>query len=196
MTTPPATGPTRAALLTMRPKHLGEMLRGGHHVAPEALDDTRYRGISLGLPAWIEKLAWKTFVKTFRRDGEVLRGWNVRLEQTGLDGDVVYQRLKNGAPKTFGHYHVVHPGPRPVGSHPGLLIHYGLGGNSRLDPAGPMRDPLVALDAGSVDRLLGWSYMDLLGFTIGTPSYFLLERLGPLDHDVAPPRVVSGLLPG
>ncbi len=185
------TGPALDELLPMRPRALAEVLRRGHPIAPEALDDTRYRGISLGLPGWIEKLAWKTFVKTFRRSGDVLRGWNVRLEQTGLDGEVVYQRLKNGAPKTFGHYHVVEPGPDPVGAHQGLLIHYGLGGNPLFDPSRLMRDPLVALEPGSVDRLLGWSYVDL-GFSVGTPSYFLLERLGPLDHEATPARGVKG----
>lgn len=186
MTQHRGSGPSRAALLTMRSKHLGEMLRAGHRVAAHALDDSRYRGISLGLPAWIERIAPKTFVKTFRRSGDVLRGWNVRLEQTGIDGDVVYQRYSNGDPRTFGHYHVVDPGPKPVGSHPGLLLHYGLGGNARRDPAGRLREPLVALEPGSVDRLLGWSYIDL-GFLVGTPSYSLLERLGPLDHDATPP---------
>jgi hypothetical protein len=181
------TGPPLSQLLAMRPRELAVALRSGHPIAPEALDDTRYRGISLGLPAWIEKLAWKTFVKTFKRSGDVLRGWNVRLEQTGLDGEVVYQQLKNGEPKTFGHYHVVDAGPNPVGAHRGLLIHYGLGGNPIFDPSGLMRDPLVALEPDSVDRLLGWSYVDLR-FSVGTPSYFMLERLGPLDHDATPPR--------
>ena len=45
------------------------------------------RGTSLGLPALVEKLTWKTFQKTFYRDPRTgrLLGWNVRLEQDGLD---------------------------------------------------------------------------------------------------------------
>jgi hypothetical protein len=75
----------------------------------------------------------------------------------------------------------------PAGADQGLLIHYGLGGNGRLDGIGLLRDPIVALIPGSVERLLGWSYLDL-GFALPTPSYFLLERLGPLDHEATPPR--------
>ena len=52
---------------------------------------------------------------------------------------------------------------------------------------GFLRDPMVALAPGSTERLLGWSYLDL-GFALPTPSYFLLERIGPLDHRVVPRR--------
>lgn len=134
-------------------------LDGGHPIAPHALDDTRYRGISLGLPAWIDRLAWKTFEKTFHRDGDALRGWNVRLEQTGVDGPVV-PLLKRGVPHTFGHYDVVQ-GDRWVELRYGAMV-----------------DPLVALAPGQTDWLLGRS--DLLG--VPTPSYFLLQRIGPLEH--------------
>lgn len=183
----PSVGPTRAALLAMKPKELGAALRAGHPIDPSALDDTVYRGISLGLPAWVDKLAWKTFVKTFCRDGDVLRGWNVRLEQTGLDGELVYQRTRDGAPKSFGHFRVIDAGEAPHGAHRGLLIDYGQGGNALFDPIRFLRDPVVALEPGSVDRLLGWSWLDL-GVALSTPSYFLLERQIPLDHRAEPPR--------
>ena len=179
--------PTRDVLLAMGPRALAEVLRAGHPIDTAALDDSVYRGISLGIPAWVEALAWKTFVKTFHRDGDVLRGWNVRLDQTGLDGEVTYQRTRAGAPKSFGHFEVVPAGPEPHGDHAGPLIHYGRGRNARLDPIGRLRDPIVALEPGSVDRLLGWSWIDL-GLPIWTPSYFLLERIGALDHRAAPPR--------
>jgi hypothetical protein len=140
-------------------QQLRARLEAGHPIAPNALDDTRYRGISLGLPAWIDRLAWKTFEKTFHRDGDALRGWNVRLEQTGVDGPVV-PLLKRGEPHTFGHYRVVQ-GAR------WMELRYGA-----------MVDPLVALETGETDWLLGRS--DLLG--VPTPSYFLLQRIGPLEH--------------
>ena len=39
-----------------------------------------------------------------------------------------------------------------------------------------------ALEPGNADRLLGWSYVELGPLRIRTPSYFLLEREGPIAH--------------
>lgn len=161
--------------LGMSGAQLGQALAEGHPIEPTELDDSRYRGISLGLPAFIEALTWKTFEKTFHRDPQSgqLRGWNVRLEQTGWD-DPPVPKQKGGQPWTFGHYDVrptVHPG-QP------LMLDYGSRRNFLLDPTRLVRDPLVALDEGSATWLLGRS--DLAG-GLRTPSYFLLERVGPLE---------------
>lgn len=172
----------RDALLAASNKELAARLRAGHPIDPAALDDTAWRGISLGLPAFVERLSWKTFRKTFHRDPttRALRGWNVRMEQHGLDGPDI-PRLKNGAPLEFGHYVVEsaadHPMPRDL--HHALLIHYGLGANPWLDPTRLLRDPLVALEPGRTDRLLGCTYVHF-GALIPTPSYFLLEAPIPL----------------
>jgi hypothetical protein len=173
---------TRQDIVSLRRRDLAAALREGHDIAPEALDDSAYRGISLGLPRWAEKLSWKTFQKTFHRDPATgsLRGWNVRVEQRGLDAPSV-ALVRAGAPFTFGPY-VVHelPARRPPGLRHGLLIDYTpcRGLMSRL------RDPLVALNPGSVELLLGWSYLDLGLFLAPTPSYFLLEREAALQHVV------------
>jgi len=178
-------------ILHLRRPALRELLRQGHAIDATALDDTEYRGIALGLPRIVELLTWKTFQKVFHRDPQsgVLRGWNVRLEQRGIDAASV-PRYRAGEPVTFGHYQVVNlPAagvPWPCGA--GLLIHYGLGGNRALDPIGRMRDPLVALHPGSVELLLGWSYVDLGIANVPTPSFFLLQRERPLSHVAFPPR--------
>jgi len=189
MSKPPTvtSSPSVAALRSLRPRQLRELLRAGHPIALGDLHDSMYRGVSLGIPHWVESLAWTTFMKTFQADQSrgVLRGWNVRLEQTGLDGPVRPLRDRGGDLKTFGHYEVV--SPRDPVDGPGLLIDYGQGRNGWGDPAGLLRDPIVALRPGGRDRLLGWTYVRL-GAAIPTPSFFLLERLGALDHDVAPPR--------
>ncbi len=176
------------ALLALGGAGLRAALEGGHPVAPEALDDSRYLGVSLGLPGFVDALLWKTFMKTFRRDpaSGALRGWNVRLEQTGWEGPPV-PKIRRGRPVTFGHYAVV-PAPQGTPRTPSgaLLLDYGAGGNPALDPAGLLRDPVVALEAGGVDLLLGWTYAALGPLAVPTPSYFLLSRVGPLDHDAAP----------
>ncbi len=181
--------PTAAELHAMTRKELMQVLRAGHPVDPAALDDTEYRGTSLGLGRLLERLTWKKFRKTFHRDPRTghLRGWNVRLVQDGLDAPDT-PRTRRDVPVTFGHYRVVPPeGHRLPFPTPGLLIHYGLGGNARLDPLNRGRDPLVAVTPGDPTLLLGWTYLDW-GFTVGTPSFFTLEHAGPLTRVVAPPR--------
>jgi len=158
-----------ADLLDLPLKELARLLREGHPVDPTALDDRQYRGTSLGLPRWVERLTWKTFVKTFHRDPATgaLRGWNVRLEQDGLDAPVRPKTNRAGDPRTFGHYVVVDdPDPGP-----GLLIKYTLS---------PLRDPLVALNPGDPALLLGMTYVHL-GLKISTLSYFSLQLDGPLE---------------
>lgn len=177
-------------LLALDRQGLGRALAAGHDIDPRALDDMEYRGVSLGLPGFVERLTWKTFQKVFHRDPETsrLRGWNVRIEQRGLDAPSVPLE-KNGRPVTFGHYEVVGaPGAAsPIRCDHGLLIDYGRGGNGRLDPTSRLRDPIVAVNAGSAALLLGWTYVDLGVKTVGTPSFFALTRERPLTHRVSPP---------
>lgn len=182
---------TAAELLDADRRTLRELLAHGHPVDPDAIAGWEYRGVSLGLPAWVDRLAWKTFVKAFHRDpgAAAVRGWNVRLEQTGIDGPVRALE-RGGRPFTFGHFRVVDPAGYdvPHGADRGLLLDYGLGGNPALDPTSRLRDPVVALEAGSVELLLGWSYLDLGVARVGTPSFFTLERHARVTEPAPPPR--------
>jgi hypothetical protein len=171
--------------LRLSRSELAAMLTRGHPIDPNALDDTEYRGVSLGLPAPIVALSWLTFVKTFHRDPITrrLRGWNVRVEQTGIDGPVIPMRT-GGRPTCFGHYEVgdARGCGAPIPCEQGLLIDYGRGSHGRFDPMRRARDPIVALEAGSTERLLGWTYLAIGSRRVGTPSFFLLERRGALTH--------------
>jgi hypothetical protein len=173
--------------LSLSRNELRRMLEGGHPIDPHALDDSQYRGVSLGLPSPMVKLTWLTFRKTFHRDKNTgaLRGWNVRMEQTGLDGERKPMLDRSGMPRCFGFYGVRRASEYanlPIAAQHGLMIDYSLGQeNARLDPVRRGRDPLVALEKGSVERLLGWTYLDLGAVRVGTPSYFLLERDGVLS---------------
>jgi hypothetical protein len=160
---------TRAQLLAASRDELRALLERGHPIDLARLDDTVYRGISLGLPAWVERLSWKKFAKAFHRDPatSALRGWNVRIEQDGLDRPW-RARTRRGRTWTFGHFAVVRDGERTV-------LDYGV-----------IRDPLVALEAASVELLLGRSDLVVGPMRVATPSYFVLEREGPLaPADVA-----------
>jgi hypothetical protein len=181
----------RETIIGASRQELLELLKGGFAIDPEALADTRYFGISLGLPAWIDKVAWKTFRKVFHRDpGDgALRGWNVKLQQEGLDLPGT-PKLRKGAMKSFGHYKV-----RPLEGYPtkdglerGLMLDYGLGRNRRFRPSNLVRDPLVALVDGDTTFLLGRSYLKLGRGLRPTRSYFLLEREGELQDVINPPR--------
>ena len=172
-----------------------DLLESGDPIPDGVLDDTEYRGVSLGLPRPIEKLTWKKFRKAFHRDPVTgrLRGWNVRLEQNALD-EPDRPKQRRGGPHTFGHfevrdvagYELPQLGGRPVRVGPGRMLDYGLGGNGRLDPIRALRDPVVALDGGEARYLLGWSYLDLGRRQVGTPSFFTLELAGPLTHVASP----------
>lgn len=178
---------TDEQLLRATGAELADALARGRRVEPASLAGSVFHGTSLGLPAWIERLTWKTFAKVFVREPDgVVRGWNVRLEQG--TPPTWQPRRRHGAPVTFGHFEVVDDGDR-------LVLDYGRGGNRAGDPIAALRDPLVALDDGG-DRLLGRSLVALAGRTLPTPSYFVLVRAGSVEHVARPPRARTAHVTG
>ncbi len=162
-------------LLPLAPAALQAAMDRGARVPADALAGAWYRGTSLGLWSWVERLSWKTFAKVFHRDGGALRGWNVRLHQDGL-GAPPRPRTRAGRPIVFGHYAVVEDPD-------GVVLDYGRGANPRLDPTRMVRDPLVALDPdGAV--LLGRTWLVVGARRLPTPSFFLLERAGAIPGEV------------
>ena len=181
----------RDDLLQMNRGELRATLRAGHPINADDLADREFKGVSLGLPGIVEQLTWKKFTKVFHRDDGrgVLRGWNVRIVQDGLDASWK-PMTRRGKPRTFGHFRVRQAGEQkvPDGCSRGLLLDYGAGLNPAFDPISALRDPLVAVNDGSSDLLLGWSYLAVAGTHVPTPSYFSLERGERLTHRVDPPR--------
>jgi hypothetical protein len=187
-------------MLSANQKELYQALLNGYAINPAELADYQYRGISLGLPAWVDRLAWKTFRKVFHGDPELglLRGWNVRLEQTGIEGPSV-PMVRKGSLRSFGHY-IVRPLsdyrlPDPLQE--GLMLDYGAGLNRRFRPSNCIRDPIVSLEPNNSALLLGRSYLQLGHQLKATRSYFLLVREGSLEDPIKPPRLpVQTLLKG
>lgn len=175
---------TLESVAALPAKRLPSLLRAGHAIDARALDQRVYRGVSLGLPRWAEALTWKTFAKTFYRPDPhgALYGWNIRVEQQGLDGPLVAKQ-RRGKPFCFGYYGVTTTeGYKvPAGLEHGLLIQYRMGPNGWYDPLRFVRDPLVALHPDDPSLLLGWSYVHL-GGALWTPSYFVLQDEGPIDY--------------
>lgn len=169
-------------LLGLSRAELEARLRDGHPVPPEALAGRRYDGVSIGMPAILERLTWKTFRKAFCRDPDGrIRGWNVRMRQDGLEPPWRPQ-LRGGQPRTFGHFEVV------VDDDGHALLDYRLGRNRRLDPTSRILDPLVALEPGDMSLLFGRTLVAVGGRRLPTPAYFALLRPVDLDEIVQPAR--------
>jgi hypothetical protein len=173
------------SLRTASTRVLREHIVNGHPVDPKAIEGFAYRGTSLGLPAFVAKLAWKTFQKTFYRDERTgrLLGWNVRLHQDGIDARS-RPIVKDGRPVCEWHYEVIEARgvPMPEGFDRGLIIDYSRVENRPWDTVKWMKDPLVALSPGNYDELLGVSYAVAFGKCVETPTYFTLERDHPLEY--------------
>lgn len=176
----------RDDLLSLDRPALARVMEAGHAIDPDSLAGWEYKGIAVG-SALIEKIAWKTFRKTFHRDtvSGVLRGWNYRVEQDGVDGAYPIKQ-KGGKDFSWGFYRVVDgKGHKmPWKADHGLVIDYGFGENG-LSPQSLVKDPLLAVNAGSADLLIGVSYVDLGLFTLPTPTFFILSRDQPLRNVVA-----------
>ena len=175
--------------LVGRPRaDLHALLQSGRPLDLEAMANTRYLGLDLSLPPAAARLLWKTFRKTFHRDGDVLRGWNVRLEQRGVEGEQVPMTDRKGRALTFGHYHVRSADgvcfPRWSGAH---YLDYTVAGNKRLDFGRFGFTPLVALDDDS-NLLLGWEVFRFGPLMAPLPLYYALRRDGPLETTVPVPR--------
>ncbi|MCA9572100.1 MAG: hypothetical protein H6737_01400 [Alphaproteobacteria bacterium] len=163
-------------LLQLDRPALGELLKAGHPVDPEALRNREFNGVSLGLPRLVERLTWKKFKKVFvdGPDG-VLTGYNEAVQQNPLDAPWIARTRRSGEPVRYGYFHLrgCEGEVVPNDWDRGLLIDYG----PPAAPWEPMRfvkDPLVSLTPGSVDLLLGVSYLALGPLRVPMPTYFAL----------------------
>lgn len=201
--------PLRDPLLRANRAELRRRLVEGRAVDPQALAGFTYRGTSLGLPRIAEQLSWKTFEKCFWRDPATRRllGWNVRLHQDGVDAPSRPKLTREGEPVTTWFYETLPASSAPLPSswpqefRRGLIIDYARGNNPLLDGLRFIKDPLVDVGDGSGELLLGVSVLTLPGLCVPTPTYFLLERAGPVRfvparaHARERPSWASALLP-
>lgn len=179
-------------MLKMNKNEVAEVFKNGHPINTAELDNTQYMGVDLSLPKWVNKLLWKTFRKTFYRDPKtgILRGWNVKLEQTGYDFPTTPKKDNKGKELAFGHYHVCSArGKKFPNNWQGAdYLDYGVAGNPFYDAAGLGYCPLVAVNEGSTDLLLGWEVFKIGSLFIPLNDYWLLKKEGPLTTIVNPPN--------
>jgi len=180
-------------LMTMNADALHAIIARAHPLDLDALADTSYTGIDLSMPAWFHKLMWRSFRKTFHRDPHTgkLRGWNVRVEQVGWDTPPPPMRRRDGSAISFGHYEVRDatglPFPRDwKGAH---YLDYRDAGNRAFDfPANAGYCPLVAVNEGSSELLLGWEVFNVKGLQLPLRDYWVLVREGALRPEDVVPR--------
>lgn len=175
-------------LLRMNGDELFEIVRAGRPLDLAALADTSYTGIDLSMPGWFHRLMWKSFRKTFHLDRASgrLRGWNVKVEQTGWDTPPAPKHDRQGRPLTFGHYEVRSAqGLRfPRGWQGGHYLDYRQAGNLFFDwPARAGYCPLVTVNPGDPELLLGWEVFNIAGVALPIPDFWVLKREGPLRPD-------------
>lgn len=165
---------TAETLHRMSRAELAAVAAAAHPVDPAALPG-RFRGVSLGLPRWVDAALWKVFRKEFRAEGGEVVGHNVRIVQRGPE---VPMLGRDGAPIVFGRFRVrpQRAATTPFGTREGAILDYGAT-HPRWHPMHAVRDVLVAVRPGGADLLLGGMYVEIGGVGVGTPSWFTLERL-------------------
>jgi len=178
-------------MLNMSNKEVAEVFRKGHPINTAELHNTQYLGVDLSLPTWVNKILWKTFRKTFYHDTQsgALRGWNVKLEQTGYNFPTVAKRTSKGEELAFGHYQLCSAKGKvfPKGWQGADYLDYGIAGNSFWDAAKLGYCPLVAVNEGSTDLLLGWEVFKIGNLFIHLNDYWLLKKEGTLETIQQPP---------
>lgn len=175
-------------LLKMDGTALHAIVARAHPLDLDALAETQYQGVDLSLPPLVNRLLWKTFRKTFHRDPRTgaLRGWNYRMEQTGIDGPRIPMQ-RHGRPWTFAHYEVRSAVGKRFprrwrGAH---YLDYGVVGNSFGEDLA--YTPLVAVNPGDMSLLLGWEVFKLGPAFLPLPDYWALRLEGPLEEVVPLP---------
>ncbi len=179
-------------LLAMTSQDLYAVIDRGEPLDLDALADTTYTGIDLSMPDWFHKLMWRSFRKTFHKDPTSgrLRGWNVKVEQTGWDTPPAPRRDGQGRALTFGHYEVLPATGRrfPRAWQGGHYLDYRPAGNRWWDwPARSGYCPLVSVNPGSSELLLGWEIFNVSGLLVPLTDFWVLRREGPL----APADIVA-----
>lgn len=121
----------------------------------------------------------------------------MRIEQTGHTGPIVPMRRKDGRRRTFGHYLVCSAQGRsfPWGWRGAHFLDYRIAGNTAFDPAARASAPLVAVNAGDMDLLLGWEIVHFGPLAVPLPDYWALVREGPCDEVEPVPRPEKARLP-
>jgi len=168
------------SLARARDRDLEYVLRSG--VTPDMGRLVGFEFKGYNTPFITEVLGFRKFKKGFFLDqgqaleGGEISGYNVVVAQNPLQ-DQWKAMPSEDNPKRHGFYRAYKVRMAEIDNlYPNaLLLNYGMGGNSLLNPARLLRDYLVQVDQDNPDLYLGKAH-----FAIGParvfPSFFVLER--------------------
>ncbi len=183
---------TKEDLLKMNNRQLFEVMKNGHAIDSNAVAGKMYLGIDLSLPPIMHKILWKTFRKIFYNDPQTgrIRGWNVRLKQTGLNPPTTALIDKKGNQISFGHYELLDAKGKkfPRGWEGDQYLDYTVIGNKWHDLGKLGYCPLVAVNNSSIDLLLGWEVFKIGPVFFPLNDFWLLQLEGELDKVVEIPN--------
>lgn len=179
-------------LLKMNKQHVAEVFNNGFPIYTSELNCVQYLGVDLGMPEWFHQLVWKTFRKTFYKEPNtgIIRGWNVRLEQTGYNFPTQAKINSKGEEISFGHYHLLSATEKkfPNKWKGADYLDYGVAGNSFFDFSSLGYCPIVAVNEGSTDLLLGWEVFKVGKLFFPLNDYWVLKKEGELKNIISPPN--------
>lgn len=177
-------------LMDMNGRQLHRLLERGSPIDEDAIAGKQFLGSDLSMPRIGQKILWQTFRKCFVRDPEHgdIRGWNVRMEQRGIHGAQVPKRNKSGELAEFAHYRLRSAqGIRwPKGWRGEQYFDYTIAGNPFGENLG--FTPVVAVNEGSSDLILGWEIFKVGGRLVAPPLYWAIQADGPVGHVAEPAR--------
>lgn len=157
---------------------LETILRVSAGPALESLVGYEWRGCNT---SWRLKLmGLQKFIKGFFRERETVEGYNIPVQQNGLDKPWL-DKPSPDAPKRFAFYVVTPADPQTVDNlYPkAILLDYG---SSHRNPASGIerliRDYVVLPDPDNPNLLLGKAYLALGSLRLPS-NFFVVERLRP-----------------
>jgi hypothetical protein len=165
------------AVARMPRAELRSAYEGGDAPDLDALVGYEFRGFNTG--ALPKRLGIQKFIKGFFRDGAAVEGYNLPVQQNGLDGPWL-PRASEQPPRRFGFFMVdrVRAGTPEAARAPegAVMLDYGASArNPWWRPERLLRDCLVVPDRGEPDVLLGRAFLAVAGQRLHA-AYFVIER--------------------
>lgn len=169
----PFDGISYGEVISLSRPELERVMREGETPLEENMVDSEFRGYNP--PLFARVLGFQKFIKGFFRDAQGFAGYN-RFVENPRGGPDQPWTPKHGS-KRHGFYDVRPVRPGRYGDFPNaVLLDYGSGRNSPLNPEARIRDFVVQVDPANPDLYLGKAFLDL-GVTRVFSNFFVIERL-------------------
>jgi len=159
---------------------LAAIFDSGVEPSLDALEGYEWRGYNIAL--LVRLLGIQKFIKGFFRLDGLIEGYNIPVQQNGLNGPWIHQPSVEN-PKRYAFYVVTHVDTTsPDNLYPqALFLNYGASPrNPRRAVERLLRDYLVQPDPQNPDLLLGKAYFAFGRWRVFS-NFFVIERLRPTD---------------